>query len=317
MKVLITGAAGFIGAAVAQELSSRGHEVVGLGRHAHEEQNIFAADVSKPGAGAEHFQDVDAVVHTAAMVSYAMSHEEAFRVNVQGTKSILDTARAAGVKRFVHISSVVVYPDVPEQLDEDSPIRTNGVAYMDTKVLSEIPVYHAMIKGDIEGVIIRPGDVYGPRSRPWTQLPYEAMKKKMFALPMWGKGHFTPIFIDDLARGIASAVETPAAAGEIFNLTDGTVVTCKEFFRTLATYTKTGSFPVLPSAAAIGASGIISAVSSLRGESTETNPNTMHYLMRRTGGYSIAKARRILGFEPRVCLNEGQRRAAEWCLQQD
>nr|WP_120491667.1 NAD(P)-dependent oxidoreductase [Corynebacterium lactis] len=317
MKIVVTGAAGFIGQAVSAELKRRGHNVVGLDLRADEERNIFASDFTTPGSGAEHMRGADVVSHTAALVSYAMTHREAFDVNVRGTKNVLDTAEAAGVRRFVHISSVVVLPDVPERLDETSVIDVNGTPYVDTKVLSEVPVYHKMIGGRMECVIIRPGDVYGPRSRPWTALPYESMKKKLFALPKWGKGHFTPVYIDDLARGVAAAVEIDEAAGEIFTLTDGTVVTCKEFFKPLATYTKTGWFPVLPSPVALALSQGIYLWERMRGHRSESNPSTIRYFMRVTGGYSTEKARRILGFEPQVGLDEGQRRAAEWCLAQE
>ena len=71
------------------------------------------------------------------------------------------------MRRFVQLSSIVVFPDVPEELDEDSPVNVNGTAYVDTKVLSEIPVYRKMIEGNMEAVIVRPGDVYGLCSRPW------------------------------------------------------------------------------------------------------------------------------------------------------
>ncbi|MFC3848756.1 NAD-dependent epimerase/dehydratase family protein [Corynebacterium hansenii] len=316
MKVVITGAAGFVGDAVRRELESRGHEVVGLDIAADETRGIHRADVSEPGAGAEHFAGADAVVHTAALVSYAMTHEDAFAVNVEGTQNILDTARNAGVRRFVHVSSVVVYPDVPRMLDEDSPIDVSGVPYMDTKVVSEIPVYRAMIAGDLECSIVRPGDIYGPRSRPWTALPYEAMKKKQFVLPKMGKGHFTPVFIDDLARGIAAAVESPNAPGEVFNITDGTVVTCKEFFTLLARHAGTGWFPSLPSRLALGLATALDRIERLRGRRTESNPTTIRYFMRETGGYGIGKARKLLGYEPQVGLEEGQRRAGEWCRRQ-
>lgn len=317
MKVVVTGAAGFIGAAVSEELRNRGHEVVGLDLREDREQNIFAADFAQPGAGAEHIRGADAIVHTAALVSLAMTHEEAFAVNVQGTKALLDSAEELGVRRFVQLSSIVVFPDVPEELDEDSPINVNGTAYVDTKVLSEIPVYRKMIEGNMEAVIVRPGDVYGPRSRPWTWLPYESMKKHLFALPKWGKGHFTPVYIDDLARGIAAAVEVEEAAGEVFTLSGGQVVTCKEYFKLLAKYTKTGPFPLLPTHLAVRLAGLIAFIAKLRGQRTESNPDTMRYFTRQTGGYSIEKARRILGYEPQVSLEEGQRRAAEWCLAQD
>lgn len=315
MKVVITGAAGFVGAAVRRELESRGHEVVGLDIVADVSSGTFPADFTRPGSGAEQMKGADVVVHTAALVSYAMAHEDAFAVNVEGTRNLLATAREMAVRRVVHISSVVVYPDVPRQLPEDSAIDVNGTPYVDTKVLSEIPVYRQMVEGDLECVIIRPGDVYGPRSRPWTALPYESMKKRLFALPMMGKGHFTPVYIDDLARGIAAAVESPDASGEVFNICDGTVVTCKEFFTPLAKMSGAGWFPSLPSSMVLGMAAVMEFVERLRGNRTESNPDTIRYFMRKTGGYSIDKARLILGFEPQIDLEEGQRRAAAWCVE--
>lgn len=316
MKVVVTGAAGFIGNAVATELRSRGHEVIGLDLTADPSQNIYAADFSVPGAGAEYIQGAEVIVHTAALVSLAMTHREAFRVNVAGTAQLISLAEELGVRRFVHLSSIVVYPDTPEVLSEDSPLDVAGTPYVDTKVLSEIPVYHLMTRGQMEAVIIRPGDVYGPRSRPWTWLPYQAMKQKLFALPRWGNGHFTPVYIDDLARGIAAAVEVPEAAGQVFNLTSGEVVTTKEFFGLLARYTGTGKFLLLPTPVAIALSWVSWRLAALRGKRTESNPTTMRYFTRRTEGYSIASAQKILGYQPQVMIREGQQRAAQWCLEQ-
>ena len=98
------------------------------------------------------------------------------------------------------------------------PVHADGGSYVLTKLASEHVVLSEQTNDEIEVVIIRPGDAYGPGSRPWIIAPLEAIAKNQFMLPEKGEGFFRPIYIDDLVRGIALASGHPDAAGEIFNL---------------------------------------------------------------------------------------------------
>ena len=207
-KVLITGANGFIGNRLMQHYKDQSIPVVGVDLTGNGE-DIFEGDIGQPETMSQLLQDCDVIVHTAALVSNAIADREMWRVNVLSTGNLIAAAEKYKVRRFVHISSIVAYGNSAKgELDEEQPVHADGGSYVLTKLASEHTVLAAVSKSKMELVIIRPGDVYGPGSRPWMTLPIEAIKKGQFMLPAKGQGFFRPIYIDDLIRGIALAVST-------------------------------------------------------------------------------------------------------------
>ena len=160
--------------------------------------------MSVPGAWQDHAAGCDLVIHTAAVVSMRGTDPGVvWRVNALGTKHVLDAAARGGAGRVVHLSSVTVFGFAfPDGVDETHPTRPNGVPYVDTKVASEALVLRAHAAGDVPCAIVRPGDVYGPRSRPWTLLPVQEIRRRRFVLPARGRGVFSPVFIDNLVDGV-------------------------------------------------------------------------------------------------------------------
>jgi nucleoside-diphosphate-sugar epimerase len=317
MKVFVTGAGGFIGRAVAERLGSQGAEVVGVDFAADPERGVVAGDVSEAGSWQAAVAGADVVVHTAAIVSNAYDVDESWRVNVLGTRNVLDAAATAGVRRFVHISSVRAFSDLgfPDGVDEHHPVRPDGNPYVDTKIASEQVVLQAHAAGEVECAIVRPGDVYGPGSRPWTILPLEIIESNRFLLPAMGRGVFSPVYVDDLVSGLVLAAERPEAAGQVLTVSGSHGVPAKEFFghyfRMLG---KRGPL-CLPTPLAVAAARVAGASERLRGNRTEINAASMLYLAR-PGSYSIEKARRLLGYEPAVGLDEGMRRTEAWLREQ-
>jgi nucleoside-diphosphate-sugar epimerase len=223
-RVAVTGAAGFIGRAVRRRLEAEGvGSIVGLDLAGGD--GVVACDVTEPAALAAALEGVTHVVHAAARVSDWGPMEEFVRVNVRGTRNVLDAAEAAGAERVLHVSSVAVWGyDFRADLDEDAPPRATGVPYIDTKAASELL---ARARG---ATIVRPGDVYGPGSIPWAVRPLEALKSGMLRLPGKAEGILTPVYVDDLADGIVRALLRPEGAGQAFTLWDGAPVTAAEFF---------------------------------------------------------------------------------------
>ncbi len=323
--VLVTGACGFIGAAVAARLHAQGVEVRGVDtvggappavlptgpQPAGSEVAVHRGSTTDPDSWAHLLTGVDTVVHTAAVVSNVAPRRRMHAVNVVGTARVLAAAARAGVRRFVHLSSVVVHGfDLPPWVDEDHPVQANGDAYVDTKVASEHLVLAAHAAGDIEVVVVRPGDVYGPGSRPWVVLPLTYLAAGQAVLPARGTGVFSPTYVDNLVDGIAAAVVTPAAAGRVLHLTDGVAPTCAEYFGRLGALV--GARPrCLPTSVATALATATGAGLRALGRESELCPASMR-LLARTGSYRIDRAREVLGFVPAVDLDTGLDRVAAW-----
>lgn len=312
MKVFVTGALGFIGRALLERYCAAGVEVAGIDRQADTALGVVAGDVLEPDSFRDRLRGCDVVFHTAAVVSNVASEEAFWRVNVLGTRRLLEACAAEGVGRFVHLSSVAAYGfDFPDGVDETYPLRPNGNHYVDTKVASEQVVLQAHAAAEIECSIVRPADVYGPGSRPWTVLPVEMIRAGQFLLPESGRGIFSPVYVDNLIDGLEAVASNEAASGQVFILGDGVGVTTAEFFGHYARMCGRGPVRTLPTPLAKGVAAIAGAVLGALDRATEVSAETMRMLAR-CGTYSIEKARRVLGFEPKIDLAEGMQRTERW-----
>ena len=312
-RVFITGANGFIGRALARRYRELGADVRGIDMSADAEWNVVAGDVRDVDRWRAHLAGCDLVIHTAAVVSMVAPMRDAWDVNCNGTRRLLTACREAGSRRFVQLSSVAAYGfGFPDGVDETYPLITNGNSYTDTKITGEHAVLAAHAGGELDCTVIRPGDVYGPGARAWIVVPLQMMRARQFILPAHGRGIFSPIYIDDLVAGIVLAAGLPQGAGQIFNLTAGLGVTCAEFFGHHWQWLgNKRAVPSVSTGTAIALAGIGARFARLTGRSTELGRGSIGLLARR-GTYSIEKARRLLGYQPQVDLDEGMRRSESW-----
>ena len=278
--------------------------------------DIFQGDIGQPETISELLQDCDVVVHTAALVSNSIADADMWRVNVLATRNLIAAAEKHKVRRFVQISSIVAYGNSAEgELDEEHPVHADGGSYVLTKLASEHAVLAATAKSPMELVIIRPGDVYGPGSRPWVILPIEAINKGQFMLPAKGQGFFRPIFISDLIRGIALAVSTKEAAGEIFNLScEGYMTTAEFFSHHYQWMNKRGPLKVSTGLAMFAASAA-TKLAQMTGGVNEASTATIVQLCTKSW-FSIAKAERVLGWKPEVSFEDGMQQSKQWAQAQ-
>lgn len=308
MRVFITGANGFIGKALGAWYRERGDEVRGMDLVPG--PDVVAGDVAVAGPWQDAAAGADVVIHTAAVVSLRLERpDEVWAANVLGTAHAIAAAERAGASRFVHFSSVTTFGfDFPDGVDERYPVRPTGVPYPDTKIASEQVVLQAHLEGRVGAVIVRPGDVYGPGSRAWAVLPVEAMKARKFLVPRGGI--FSPVHVDDLVRGVAAAAAHDDAAGQVFTLSNGVGLPNEGFFapyaEALGTTVRTAPLPLLKAITAV-----VARAERLRPGDNDVNPRSAEYLARR-GTYSNAKARRVLGWEPRVAVADGLRGTVDW-----
>ena len=314
-KVLITGANGFIGNRLLQHYKSQGIAVIGVDLTGNQE-DIFQGDIGQPDSISHLLADCEVVIHTAALVSNAIADADMWRVNVLATHNLVEAAKKHNVKRFVQISSIVAYGNTAAgELDENHPVHADGGSYVLTKLASEHAVLAATANSAMELVIIRPGDVYGPGSRPWVVLPLEAINKGQFMLPAKGEGFFRPIYIDDLIRGIALATTSQQAAGEIINLScEGYITTAQFFSYHYRWLNKRGPLKA-PTSLALFAAATASKIAGVTGGVNEASTATVRQLSTNSW-FSIAKAERLLGWKPEVSLNTGMQASQEWAKSQ-
>lgn len=309
-RVLVTGASGFIGRALVQRLSELGSKVSGVDLQGDPDRAVVQGSTLHPEEWAEELVGVDAVIHTAAIVSNAASLDDAWEVNVLGTRRTLAAAAAAGVTRFLHLSSIMAFGfDYPPGVDETYPVRVCGHSYPDTRVNSEAVVLAAHAAGEIDCTIVRPGDVIGPGSV-WVREAIRTAKAHQMVLPARGRGVFTPIFLDNLVDGVLLALTSDAAVGQIYTITDGIDIPASEYFGRITKLVGT-RLTTLPTAVAVPLTSLTGTVVRRLGGHSELTAATMLMLARR-GGYSIEKAKTQLGFTPRVGFEEAMQTCEAW-----
>jgi nucleoside-diphosphate-sugar epimerase len=233
--VLVTGASGYLGNAVAALLIDRGHEVRTLQRRP---SGVRGADdvrgsVTDAARVAEAVTSMDAVVHLAAKVSLAGDPAEFVRVNVGGTRTVLDAAERAGVSRVVHISS----PSVGHAgrslagvgAERADPAGSRG-EYARTKAIAE-NLALARSSTRMPVVAIRPHIVWGPGDTQLIERLVERARRGVLPLIGDGTALIDTTYIDNAAGGIAAALgRAPEAAGQALVLTNGEPRTVAELF---------------------------------------------------------------------------------------
>lgn len=310
-KIFITGANGFIGRALAERFRALGAQVGGVDLVADPGRAVVAGDITEPERWAAALDGVDTVIHTAALLGAAFPLEQAWNVNVLGTSRVLTASVEAGVRRFVHLSSIAAYGfDFPDGVDESYPVHVNGDVYTDTKVNSEAVVLAAHAAKEIDVTVIRPGDVWGPGSV-WVRSPIAELRKPLgFPLPNGGNGIFSPVYIDNFVDGMVLTVASDEAVGQVFVISDGEGVRCADFFGRLATMTG-GTIRTLPMRVAAPLADVVGSLLRRFGRKSDLCAGTM-WLLNRPGTYSIEKAQKTLGYRPLVTIDEGMTRVAEW-----
>lgn len=313
-SVFITGAGGFIGRALMARYRALGCEVRGMDLRADGANQIVEGDLTNPGAWSAHARGCELFINTAAVVSLAADWQLYRDVSVRGVRNALDVAIAGGASRFVHYSSIAALGcDYPDGADERTPVVIGpDYRYGVAKGASEHVVLAAHAAGEMACTILRPGDVYGPGSRAWLLEPLKMARAGQLILPSGGSGIFTPVYIDDLLDGSMLAAGLPQGSGQIFILWGDEPVSCREFFAHHWRWAgRKGYPPSLPMPLALALTRALWKFNKLIGRNDEVTPDAM-YMFARPGGYSIAKARSMLGFAPKVSLADGLQRSHAW-----
>ncbi|MBN1224235.1 MAG: NAD(P)-dependent oxidoreductase [Candidatus Aminicenantes bacterium] len=216
MRVLITGATGFIGWHLAEYLKNAGYQVQGLIRDPNKAAFLDSAGISYRVADITDptsletaiTEDFDAVVNTVALIGSRKSWELFRKVNVEGAKNLAEAMRKVGNGRLVHLSSVAVYGKAAVNGAENLiPERPKFMKYSVTKLESEEALRRY---SDLNVTFLRPGHVTGPRDRMGVlPLLYHSLRKNRFVLIDEGKALSSFVYVKDVCQAVRLCLEKP------------------------------------------------------------------------------------------------------------
>jgi nucleoside-diphosphate-sugar epimerase len=322
MKVLVTGATGFIGRHVAETLASKGHAVRAVVRNPARAEPLAACgcevvrgDLLDAASLVSAARGVDVAVHSAAQVGEWGTWRQFREANVAGTQNLLDAVEKARPERLVHVSSVAVYGrQRGEKLAETTPYRGGGGRYCDTKLGAESAVWERHRAGRLRASVVRPCTVYGPYD--WKLVPKLADALRARRLPLiGGGGHVAPIVnIRDVVDLVVACATRPEAVGEAFNCASDEGTTWRAFLEKLAALL--GAPPpriAVPTWLLYGIGAVLETAWQLAG--ARKAPLLTRFGVALVGTpvtYDVAKAERVLGWRPQVKLAEGLAETVRW-----
>ncbi len=331
MKVLVTGAAGFLGGHLVDLLVERGDEVRALVRPVEDASHLRAlpgieimhGDVTDIASLRHAVRGVQRVYHIAAKTGPWGPEAVYHAANVQGVHNVILAALDAGVQRIVHTSSITVYGHHPRGIvSEEYPYHTENNPYSRTKIAGEKLIFKLVKERDAPVVIVRPAWIYGPRD--------SASFGRFVRLVESGKGMFIGsgsncvpvVYVRDVAQGLLKAGDAgPEANGRAYNIADDRRVTQAEYLNAIADVLQVPRISrALPFSAAYLAGYSAELIWGAMRRREKASPPIMTYgvtLLGRDQQFSIERARRELGYTPEFDIKRGVAEGIQWYLQQN
>jgi len=314
MKVLITGATGFIGSRLALRCLANGDEVIALGQVNNSIEaerrrlieaagaKVVVASVTDTQAVRDAVRGAGVIYHLAAAQHEAHAPDQRFRdVNVNGTRTVLEASAAERVKRFIHGSSIGVYDANGGLTNDHSPLAPDNI-YGITKLEGEHVV--TSFRDRLPVVIVRISETYGPGDGRLLKL-FKGIDRRAFFLIGSGTNLHHLVYIDDLIDGLLLAATKPAAVGRTLVLAGKDAVTTRQMIDTIAAELgRTPSRLHVPLWPVRAVAAITEGVLRPLGVAPPLHRRRLDFF-RKSFRFSGQEAREVLGFEPRVDFTRG------------
>lgn len=319
-KAFVTGANGFIGAALTHRLLRDGIAVRALCRAARNGLTLAEAgaeivegDIQDAALMLRHAEGCDVVFHVAAVGKGSFAHQQA--VNVEGSHHVAEAAYKAGAQRLVHVSSIAVYGyDLNGPIDESHPHHPpRDDYYMRTKSLGEQAVWQYVGEVGLPTVSVRPAFVYGPRSVFWSRTLCDLCRRYPVPLFAGGRGSAHPIYIDDVVDLLVTVATHPAAPGNAFHAAPDPAISWRDFlghYAQIAGNPRTINIPLPPKLILKPICKLLSLLARLSGSPYDVYGAVQH--LTRPVLYRMDKTKQLLGWQPRIPLEEGMALTTPW-----
>lgn len=319
MHVLVTGASGFVGSHVAEQLKNEGHVVRCLVRKSSDKSflekigvELAYGAVEDKDAVAKAMAGIDAVVHSAGLVK-AKRLEEFAKTNVEGTQNVLDAAldRRKEIRRFVFVSSLAAHGPSLDGTPIADDCEPNPVThYGRSKLASEKLVGAA--KDDLNVTVIRPPTIYGPRDREMLVF-FDAVSKGVMTVMGDGSQRLSVVYGEDVASACLKAIFVEHDSGRAYYVEDGETYTQPQMAdvleKVLGKRTLRLKIPISVVRVASYGSALYGKIAN---KAMMFTPDKVNELGAPHWVCSAASIRRELGWSHSVTWEEGARRTAEW-----
>ena len=260
------------------------------------------------------------VFHVAGIIHPTHGAKEFTEVNVDGTRSLVESAEAAGARRFVHVSSnspIGTNPSPDHVFDESAPYNPY-MGYGASKKAAEEIVNAASARGVLETAIIRPPWFYGPGQPPRQALFFEMIRDGKAPIVGGGENRRSMAYIDNICQGLLLCERVEQAKGGTYWIADRRPYTMNEIVGTIETVMER-DFGVKVNHGRMRLPGIASGVAYMLDamiQGVGAYHQKLHVLseMNKTIACTVAKAEKELGYDPKIDLEEGMRRSIQWML---
>jgi nucleoside-diphosphate-sugar epimerase len=310
---LVTGAGGYTGLVLVRQLLSSGQRVRAVVRQERQGEDlerlgaeVVMGDIRDREAVRRAVANIHTVYHLAAVFRRAgVPHSEYRTVHVDATRHLVECSASAGVQRFVHCSTVGVHGDVDRSAPatEEAPLLPGDI-YQLTKLEGEQVARETATRIGLPLTVVRPGPIYGPGDRRLLKL-IGGVARRRFVLVGDGSPRFQMVYVDDLAKGFRLAAETPGAVGRTYIITGSEAPTLNELVEEIAEVAHVRAvrwhLPVWPFWLA---GALCEAVCIPLGIEPPIFRRRVRFFTNNRW-FDTARARRELGYTPRVSLHEG------------
>lgn len=317
MKILVTGATGFIGKNLVDKLVEYDYEIIAVVRKIPEQGNFdkkikfIKADLQEIENIQSQMSGVDVVIHMAAQLGhYGMPYEYFYKVNYMSSVKLAQMSIKNNVKQFILCSAPFVVGLEGRNTKEDEPYAPTDF-YSKTKMLAEQGVMDTC-RGKIPFTILRPSFVYGIGDVRRTTL-YRSIKHKHFILTTSGKSYLHPSYVTDIVDGFVCSILNPKAYNEIFNLGAENDCTSKEYLNCIAEAVGSKLIHInigypLSVLLANMIDGISKKILKRQGFVSKGRID----FLAKDHSCDISKAKKVLGYTPKISVKEGVLRSVKW-----